>query len=1214
MNIFLFGKPELISVKPASLPTITTSCFQTTAKITQYILISCYAFIFTLSVDNPAFASEQRIGDFEIALDAPWRMEPRTKEPQACNSAGGCGGATTYEYGAIPVNIAILDAFLPNANVENSFFLQRALLANEDEDVSLVQALKDLAGASDGLLSDYPNMNLENFLSLTISEERNGRFVVRSVYKIRDLHEVERTSGFWQWGFPTASPPERPSRELCRQWSGENCSAISALRNTSEWHAIAMYTPLNKTSGTDVKLKLDLKVTARVNGNSAEHIFTQYVNVHLGEAPLPKFGKNWYYGDIHYHSQGTDNDGESGYSYRSALQAMSALGLDFAFATDHASNSKQIISAASGPFRGVTNVRGEGSSVAVLRDLSPDRFANGIEILNNSDGANREVASYPRKDFGLSLGMPRGLATPQLFLGAEVDIIPEYANAVGAKGGLAAFNSCYGLPLELKRFYLDGLEGIIAGAVGDYFNAFSDPNPSICVKEERLLDLAPIGRMLIRDVQGPHNGDLLTKEFHGRQHMLHLPEDPQNKTAFISSETSKYGGATRRLQHILNSEFNSPNGILFLAHPLSAASGTEVGRIGPDIVPYAEAPLIDAFRSKHVLGLQLWNENDHYKTEIGKGDAISTRPDSDIGETIPVFNLQNWTHQVAKSYNSRVNSVTSGLNMWDSMLMWGLDPNLTSPIDWLPSGEPRRVFMAGGSDAHGDYNYKRNGYAVGLKTIGDGAMGSPRNLVFAGSPQGAPITVGRDTGTPVGQKQIVDAFRDGNFIVTDGPIIRMAYDKNRNGKIDSGDIHMGGVVRSAPLRRSIYPLLVEWKSTPEFGRVKNIKLVLGVYSDEYSEGWLYRAGQPTTGGFSAWKERDTGRTLDASSHDFRGQRGKRHLNFTDPTSDSVLTLEIPFSQGYSGLKRISIDPFEFPIATLSERIETEKALCDLHARGIVSNKFKSSKPMLKVTSRLKTTSKPTQNRQSGAVARRIDDNRGPNSTLEDGGVIALPDNDGPRPPYFCTIKTFTNPVVPDRMFIRAELVGELKGNIPYRAFSNPIWFKDIHKTGRLRPRGDTRAPSRTSKEAPVDTSPAPTNKPGKKPFTSGLMAPSNLTISKIGTDQLSLSWRDNSTREFGVAFYRMQPGPASRQNVRRPRWKYIGTFQERMSTNTTGKGKRSDQDTGLTPNTKYCYRMQAYFGFNKSETSGFSNTVCAYTAKPSRGTGRRRIQGGKKID
>jgi hypothetical protein len=49
------------------------------------------------------------------------------------------------------------------------------------------------------------------------------------------------------------------------------------------------------------------------------------VTVHLGETPLPRFDNRWLYGDLHYHSQGTDNEGEAAYNYRGVLRAMGAL-------------------------------------------------------------------------------------------------------------------------------------------------------------------------------------------------------------------------------------------------------------------------------------------------------------------------------------------------------------------------------------------------------------------------------------------------------------------------------------------------------------------------------------------------------------------------------------------------------------------------------------------------------------------------------------------------------------------------------------------------------------------------------------------------------------------------------------------------------------------------------------------------------------------------
>ena len=123
-----------------------------------------------------------------------------------------------------------------------------------------------------------------------------------------------------------------------------------------------------------------------------------------------------------------------------------------------------------------------------------------------------------------------------------------------------------------------------------------------------------------------------------------------------------------------------------------------------------------------------------------------------------------------------------------------------------------------------------------------------------------------------------------------------------------------------------------------------------------------------------------------------------------------------------------------------------------------------------------------------------------------------------------------------------------------------------------------------------------TNVKAKNPKPANqLGAPSDLAIGKVGPNSLVLTWQDNSTREYGVGLYRMQTGPASRRNVKKPDWKFIGNFEERVDTKVKSQGKRGDQDTDLTPGTNYCYRVQAYVGFDKSETSDFSNTVCART-------------------
>ena len=1005
------------------------------------LLARLFSILILLFLGSTASAMEQRIGDFEIAIDAPWRMEPRNRNLQHCAEASDCGSG--YEFGAIPINVAILDGFLPNRAVKGSYLLQRALQRMERgvDESGFVTALKVanqvLNPFADDLFGEYPNMTLDRFVVLTVFERIDGRFVRRAAYRINDMHEVERTVGAWEWAAPGEEIRPRPLRQLCRRWSGMDCRQLSGLRETSEWHSIAMYTPTNKTPGSNVYLKLDVTLEA----STGRETFSQFVKVHLGEEPLPKFGKDWYYGDIHYHSQGTDNDGESGYSYRSALQAMSALGLDFAFATDHASDSKQLISLPLTAFAEALALPAPSLSTKhVLRDLNHDRFSYYIEVLNGPNGANREVASYTRKNFEQiqlvrqfgQQQIGRDFATPQLFLGSEIDIIPEFE--IGKNAEFWFRDSCTDLGLLIRRLHNNGVLGALVSSVGSLID-ISHPDPDVCGSDD-LVDHRPDGRALIRDIQGPHNGELVSKNFFGRQHMLHLPEDPQRRDAFISSRTSIYGGATRRMKDVLRSEFAGPNGVLFLAHPVSTPSGSGEDRIGPDIAPYAEAPLLDAFNSKHVLGLQLWNENNHFKTEMGDGDAVSTRPDSSAGiegEMVPVANLKEWRHK--KSIRS--SSILEGIRMWDSMLMWGLDPSMTREIEWLADDEPRRVFMAGGSDAHGDYNYRRDGYVVGVRAIGDGAIGSPRNLVFGGPPKGTPIIVGDGSGTPVSQGQIVGAFRDGNFVVTDGPIIRMAYDKNNNDRIDGQDTPMGSIIDVGGLvtsSRRVLPLLVEWKSTPEFGQVAEIDLYIGVFSNEYSEGWFYHPrrnqGDLEVNTLS-WKNEGTGKTLyPARLRTPLGDRGVFRARMVDPTDDSVMSTDIPAYQGYAGSRVIRIDPADFPVALLrQERVDTERECGSLTSGS-------GSVAALRGSARANAPSGEGRTAPIGTPTTNMPER----PTLEgDGDLIVV---DPPDRPDIggCIIGHYEDPRIADKMFVRAELRGRKSDGVIRKAFTNPIWF------------------------------------------------------------------------------------------------------------------------------------------------------------------------------
>jgi hypothetical protein len=87
--------------------------------------------------------------------------------------------------------------------------------------------------------------------------------------------------------------------------------------------------------------------------------------------------------------------------------------------------------------------------------------------------------------------------------------------------------------------------------------------------------------------------------------------------------------------------------------------------------------------------------------------------------------------------------------------------------------------------------------------------------------------------------------------------------------------------------------------------------------------------------------------------------------------------------------------------------------------------------------------------------------------------------------------------------------------------------------------------------------------------------PTNLAATVVSQIQIDLSWQDNSNNEDGFRIeWRLPPTTT---------WIEIATVGINVTTY---------QDTGLTANTEYCYRVRAY---NTGGNSGYSNEDCATT-------------------
>ena len=867
---------------------------------TGAILAGCYS---NASVDAPGAAVQALNGvegTFEFAIDAPWRMEP---------SVVPIVGSTTYSYGQIPLQITVHDA----------------------DQVSF-----DAAGASS-------TPTIGKVCELAVTEG-----TTRTVIPVDQFAEIERMIGPWLW--PASAQPSGPARDVCTRTSTANCASLRGVTGTSEWHATALYSPRVTTPGANVALTLDLKVSRSASidctNTTASNFYRlrNYARVHLGEAPLPRPAAGWAYGDLHYHSQGTNNEGESGYNYRGTAYAMRSVGIDFLWATEHASASEQIVdSDLELNVVAYTQRIDAWARRGVLRDMDSRRFRAMQSLVAQ---ANRDAALRAPSPNILSLGF-NGII-PQIFLGGELDAVPELQRDARLANTAPPTTIAYGAN---RTFNVAELCGGWQTSVSSCVRTNTNPmvqcllGSSACSAASLWRD-AGNGALLIGDVQGINEYAL------GREHMVYFPDPTLAATVdpFVPSRTSVFGGAQRRLadpttivdpttgasvtERGVLTEVEEKRGTVFLAHHMNSSNGGS----GPGAPPWPESMIRKAWSSPAVAGFEFWNENARRRSTVYSDLRRSTddgfedgyqrdsvqwwhdlqlvdqsrralRPGSDgLFELYP-FDVFNGRYGGATSETDEV--LNDGAFSWDAWNVRGLDSRETAALSaWLPVGQPRRMFMAGGSDAHGDFNYHRSGYMTGMQSVFDAGIGSPRNLVMAGAPN---TTVTANTRPVYGAAQVRDAVRAGHFAVTDGPALRIVYDRNENGVIDDTDPMMGDVVDALEVpdaqgRRRV-PLLIEWQSSPEFGHVQSIEFVVGAFNSATGTSRIYTGGEgtvptttPTTDAYddNGWHYR----------RNARGYWYSEPVNYLAPSDPAHLAVQWPdgtCSTCYRGVRAVSLD-------------------------------------------------------------------------------------------------------------------------------------------------------------------------------------------------------------------------------------------------------------------------------------------------------------------
>ena len=123
-----------------------------------------------LAQDDQAIASNE--GKFDVAIDAPWRIEPRTQlvanpEPQPGQE---CFGAScVVRYPAIPIQLTVHDA----------------------------DAFTDALPPTTGTPATYAELQLGDFLDVTVTERAEGHTDVRT-FQIGQLRGVETLAAAWR--------------------------------------------------------------------------------------------------------------------------------------------------------------------------------------------------------------------------------------------------------------------------------------------------------------------------------------------------------------------------------------------------------------------------------------------------------------------------------------------------------------------------------------------------------------------------------------------------------------------------------------------------------------------------------------------------------------------------------------------------------------------------------------------------------------------------------------------------------------------------------------------------------------------------------------------------------------------------------------------------------------------------------------------------------
>jgi hypothetical protein len=278
-----------------------------------------------------------------------------------------------------------------------------------------------------------------------------------------------------------------------------------------------------------------------------------------------------------------------------------------------------------------------------------------------------------------------------------------------------------------------------------------------------------------------------------------------------------------------------PKGFAYAAHPLNSSMSWPEEMIQAGFLGSRPRSISSAPPREFVLkGLQVWNGR---STRFMEGNI-------DFKQDIDFYNLNPFATWMVPA--DPWAELTAGLIKWHGLVRQGLAFSLDDDKD---ARFIRKIYISGGTDAHGDFNYEtaipstflhdQTGSEWGW-TVSNSAFGVVRTHVDAGQRHPG------DSRTTV--ERALDALSYGNTVITDGPVITFMLDSdlrfdsrthiwndnvddltpgrwNSDGEIGGGPGTDGRSVgafdggRTMLVRRGSLDMMIRyrWHNIPEFG-------------------------------------------------------------------------------------------------------------------------------------------------------------------------------------------------------------------------------------------------------------------------------------------------------------------------------------------------------------------------------------------------------------